>query len=162
MIVTRAPGTPGSFECYTVLEPSGHSADALPACRFVGGGLFRWAAGSQEVSAESLQRSRRSHLQHEKRRSFPKIRPLPGGLFSERKRCNRSNCRCVAGGDALHGPYLYRRWTEAGRLRRQYVKATDSDRVRAGLAEWRRLHPPARSARDLLAELRRLMRALEA
>ena len=26
------------------------------------------------------------------------------------------NCRCPAGGDALHGPYLHRRWLEGGRL----------------------------------------------
>ena len=80
----------------------------------------------------------------------------------ERKRCNRSNCRCSAGRDALHGPYLNRRWVENGRRRRQYVRATDADRVRAGIAEWRRLHPPARSARELIAELRRLFRQLDA
>jgi hypothetical protein len=65
------------------------------------------------------------------------------------------------GGDTLHGPYLYRRWLENGRLRRQYVKPADGGRVRAGLAEWQRLHPPARSARDVIAELRRLFREIE-
>ncbi len=94
-------------------------------------------------------------------RSFPKIVPLPGGLYAERKRCNRPNCRCASGGEALHGPYLYRRWVEDGRLRRQYVKAANADRVREGLAEWRRLHPPARSARELIAELRWLFRQVE-
>ena len=68
----------------------------------------------------------------------------------------------VSGGEALHGPYLYRRWREGGRLRRQYVRSTDAERVRAALAEWRRLHPPARSARDVLAELRRLFHQLDA
>jgi len=95
-------------------------------------------------------------------RSFPKTLPLPGGLYAERKRCSRPNCRCAAGGDALHGPYLYRRWSDRGRLRRQYVKAADADWVRAGIAEWGRLHPPARATRDRLAELRRVMRDLEA
>jgi len=56
---------------------------------------------------------------------------------------------------------LYRRWSENGRLRRQYVRPADAERVRDGIAEWRRLHPPARSTRELLAELRRLLRALE-
>jgi hypothetical protein len=98
---------------------------------------------------------------HEKCRSFPKMEALPGSLHAEHKRCNRPNCRCTAGGEALHGPYLYRRWLEGGRLRRQYVKASDAERVRAGLAEWRRLHPPARSAREALAALRRLMRNLD-
>jgi len=83
-------------------------------------------------------------------------------MYAERKRCNRPSCRCAAGGDALHGPYLYRRWLENGRLRRQYVKAAESEQVRAGLAEWRRLHPPTRSTRELLTELRRLLRHLDA
>jgi hypothetical protein len=113
------------------------------------------------MSVETLQQSARGRSPHEQRRSGPKIEPLPGRLYAERKRCNRPNCRCSAGGNALHGPYLYRRWLEHGRRRRQYVKAADAERVRAGLAEWQRLHPPARSTRDLLAELRRLMRDLE-
>jgi hypothetical protein len=95
------------------------------------------------------------------RHSFRKTATLPGGLYAERKRCNRPNCRCVAGGDALHGPYLYRRWLDNGRLRSQYVNAADADQVRAGIAEWRRLHPPVRSARQALADLRRLFRELE-
>jgi hypothetical protein len=99
---------------------------------------------------------------HENGRPFPKIDPLPGSLHPERKRCNRPNCRCAAGGDALHGPYLSRRWREGGRLRREYVKAADAEGVRAGLAEWRRLHPPSRSMRDVLRELRRLFRQLDA
>jgi hypothetical protein len=114
-----------------------------------------------DMSVETLRRSRRAGRSTEKCRSAPKIAPLPGRLYAERKRCNRPNCRCVAGGEALHGPYLCRRWLENGRRRRQYVKAADADWVRAGLDEWRRLHPPARSTRDLLAELRRLMRDLE-
>ena len=113
------------------------------------------------MSVETLQRSGPAPSPRGKRRSFPKIAPLPGGLYAERKRCNRPNCRCAAGGEALHGPYLYRRWMENGRLRRRYVRPADADRVRAGLAEWRRLHPPIRSARELLAELRRLFRQIE-
>ncbi len=113
------------------------------------------------MSIETLRPERHAPALHENRRSFPKIAPLPGGLYAERKRCNRPNCRCAAGGDALHGPYLYRRWMENGRLRRRYVKRADAERTRAGLAEWRRRHPPARSARELLAELRRLFRQVE-
>ena len=114
------------------------------------------------MGVEMLRPGRRMGSRSEERRSYPKITPLPGGLHAEWKRCNRPNCRCTAGGDALHGPYLYRRWSDRGRLRRQYVKAADADWVRAGIAEWRRLHPPARSTRDLLAELRCLIRSLEA
>ena len=115
------------------------------------------------MSKETLQRPRpRRSARTEGRGSFPKIVPLPGSLHAERKRCNRPNCRCAASGDALHGPYLYRRWLEKGRLRRQYVKAEDADWVRAALAAWRELHPPARATREFLAELRRLFRQLDA
>jgi hypothetical protein len=86
---------------------------------------------------------------------FPKIEALPGSLHVERKTCGRSNCRCAAG--ALHGPYLYRRWREGGRLRRQYVRPCDAERVQAALTEWRRLHPPTWQTRQELAYLRRLV-----
>ena len=114
------------------------------------------------MDVETLRSSRRTRGQYQTRRSDPKIVPLPGRLYAEWKRCNRPNCRCVAGGDALHGPHLCRRWLENGRRRREYVKQADADRVRAGLAAWRRLHPPVRSTRELIAELRRLMRQLDA
>ena len=88
----------------------------------------------------------------------PKIAPLAGVLRAERVRCGKPACRCARG--ALHGPYLYHRWREGGRQRRRYVKPDEAERVRAALAAWRRLHPPARSTRDLLAELRLLSRQL--
>ena len=87
-------------------------------------------------------------------RSVRKTAPLSGVLREERVRCGRPTCRCARGD--LHGPYLYHRWREQGRQRRRYVRAQDADEVRAALAEWRHLHPPARSTRDLLADLRRL------
>jgi len=114
------------------------------------------------MRVETLRPARRPRAQDESRHSVPKIVPLPGRLYVERKRCNRPNCRCAVGGEALHGPYLYRRWRENGRRRRQYVRAADAELVRQGIAEWRRQHPPARSARSALAELGRLFRRLEA
>ena len=113
------------------------------------------------MSEETLRSSGRTDSRNKSRRSVRKITPLPGVMYAERKRCGRLTCRCAAGGDARHGPYLYRRWLQNGRRRSQYVKASNADRVRAGLAEWKRLHPPTRSTRDLLDELRRLFRALE-
>ena len=88
-----------------------------------------------------------------------KTPPLPGFLRAERIRCGKPACRCARGD--LHGPYLYRRWREGGRQRRQYVRATDVEAVRAGLAAWRRLHPPAWQTRQELAALRRLLRELD-
>jgi hypothetical protein len=113
------------------------------------------------MRVETLRGARRAGGPNEKRRSVRKIVPLPGRMYAERKRCGRQPCRCAAGGDARHGPYLYRRWLENGHRRNQYVKASDADRVRAGIAEWRRLHPPVRSARQALADLRRLLLNLE-
>ena len=49
---------------------------------------------------------------------FPKTQP-PGSLHLEFKRCGKPNCRCNDG--FLHGPYIYRRWREHGRQRRQYI-----------------------------------------
>jgi hypothetical protein len=93
-------------------------------------------------------------------RPLPKIEPLRGSLQPELKQCGRAACRCTGG--ELHGPYWSLRWRERGRQRRRYIRPADLDQVRAGLAEWRRLHPPARSMRDELAELRRLFRQLDA
>jgi hypothetical protein len=90
---------------------------------------------------------------------LPKIDPLPGIIVGEWKRCGKPSCRCAEG--RPHGPYFARRWRQDGRQRRQYVKATDAEQVRARLAAWRDQHPPARSTRDELAELRRLIRSLE-
>ena len=91
--------------------------------------------------------------------SLPKIAPLPGVLLANPVRCGKPACRCARG--ELHGPYLYRRWREGGRQRRAYVRPDEVERVRAALAEWRRLHPPADRLRRELAELRRLLRDLE-
>lgn len=50
-------------------------------------------------------------------------------------------------GDKRYGPYYFRVWREGGRLRKQYVKQTDVEVVRAACqrhrderAEWRRTH----------------------
>jgi hypothetical protein len=114
------------------------------------------------MSVETLRRSRRASApaEQEKCRSVRKIGPLPGALRAELIRCGKPSCRCARG--ERHGPYLYRRWRENGLQRRQYVKPADAERVRACLAEWRRLHPPARSAREVIRELRRLSRQLAA
>ena len=117
---------------------------------------------AQAMSKETLRRSQRVSVPvaEKKSRSMRKITPLPGVLRAELVRCGKPMCHCARG--ERHGPYLYRRWRDEGRQRRQYVKAGEAERVRAGLAEWHRLHPPARSARELLAELRWLFRQLDA
>ena len=85
-------------------------------------------------------------------RLLPKVEPLPGSLHAEWKTCGTPTCGCSRGD--RHGPYWSLRWRQDGRQRRRYVTSADLEQVRAGLAEWRRLHPPARSAREALAALR--------
>jgi hypothetical protein len=86
--------------------------------------------------------------------SFPKITPLPGSLHAEWRRCGKPTCRCARG--SLHGPYWVRRWWEHGTQRKAYVSRNRVAEVSAGIAAWRRLHPPAWTMRRTLADLRRL------
>jgi hypothetical protein len=97
-------------------------------------------------------------VKQENGRLFPKIEPQRGSLHAEMKRCGRRNCRCARG--EPHGPYWYvHRW-EGGKKRRRYVKRSELDAARAGIIEWRRLHPPLSKMRAELALLRRLLRGL--
>ena len=90
---------------------------------------------------------------------MPKIMPSPGVLRAEFRTCGKPNCRCARG--KHHGPYLYLRWHEDGRQRRSYVKLAAAAQVAEALDAWRRLHPPARSVRTQLADLRRLTLRLD-
>jgi len=90
----------------------------------------------------------------------PKIEPLPGTLVAEMKLCGKPACRCARG--ELHGPYWRRYWREAGRRRRQYVRRADVAQVSSQVLTWRRVHPPAWTARQALTELRRLFREIDA
>jgi hypothetical protein len=49
---------------------------------------------------------------------FPKNGAV-GSIHLEFKRCGKPNCRCTNG--LPHGPYMYRRWRENGRQRRQHI-----------------------------------------
>jgi hypothetical protein len=67
-----------------------------------------------------------------------KTAPLPGLLRAEHIRCGKPACRCARG--ELHGPYLYRRWREGGRQRRQYGRPAHLEQVRTGIEAWHALH----------------------
>ena len=86
--------------------------------------------------------------------------PKKGALCAQWKRCGRPTCRCARG--RLHGPYHCLFWREGGRLRKRYVRRADVDSLRVAIAAWRRLHPPTWTTRQALAELRRLVRELDA
>ena len=92
---------------------------------------------------------------------LPKSRapaPVRGSIHVEYKRCGRWNCRCVRGD--LHGPYYYLHTRLEGPQSKRYVRAGAIRRTRAGIAEWKRRHPPAWTTRQLLADLRRLCQAM--
>jgi hypothetical protein len=83
---------------------------------------------------------------------FPKkITPLPGSLHLEWRTCGKANCHCARG--QRHGPYLVRRWWQAGKQRKTYIRKADVADAMAGIEAWQRLHPPAWTMRQLLAEL---------
>jgi hypothetical protein len=86
------------------------------------------------------------------------VEPLPGSLHIAWVRCGKVGCKCAQG--MLHGPYWRRQWRERGQTRREYVKRADVEQIRAALALWRVRHPPARTLRQELVVLRRLVRRL--
>lgn len=57
------------------------------------------------------------------------LEPLPGALVRDWKKCGQAACKCARG--QLHGPYFVRVWSEGGKRRKAYVKASEVPRVRA-------------------------------
>jgi hypothetical protein len=82
-------------------------------------------------------------------RALPKIahRILPGTVCQQFVKCGRPNCRCTRG--QLHGPYWYRFFRTAGRLRKRYVRQEDVEAVRAACDRRREIE--ASSRRDVSA-----------
>ena len=74
--------------------------------------------GKKDVSSGSgpLLRNKRAD-------SLPKIEPLPGAICTQMVRCGRANCKCSKG--EPHGPFHYRFYYEAGKLRKKYVRRQD-------------------------------------
>lgn len=88
---------------------------------------------------------------------------LPGTVCARLVRCGRHNCRCAAG--ELHGPYHYRYWREAGRLRCQYVPKMDVASVSAACQrrrqEERRQRHLAAVCHDAWCDLTALVKEVE-
>jgi hypothetical protein len=62
---------------------------------------------------------------------------LPGVVCVQWVRCGRPNCRCAGG--RRHGPYHYRFFRDAGKLKKVYVGRADLEEVRARCNARRRL-----------------------
>jgi hypothetical protein len=86
---------------------------------------------------------------------------LPGVVCRQWVRCGRPGCRCARG--RPHGPYFYRFWREAGRLRKKYVRRPDveevRERCRARRSAWRELHGWQAVWREMTALVREVEEA---
>jgi hypothetical protein len=85
---------------------------------------------------------------------------LPGTVCVQWVRCGRLTCRCATG--RLHGPYHYRFWRDAGKLRKAYVRQSELEQIRArcearrqfqrdvqsGWQEWRQMIAIVREAEE--------------
>jgi hypothetical protein len=73
-------------------------------------------------------------------------------------KCGRPTCRCAKG--QLHGPYQYRFWREAGRLRKEYVRPENLEEIKARCEARRQARRDLKAGwdtwRDLLANIREL------
>ena len=56
---------------------------------------------------------------------FRRGRP-EGRIVRKRVRCGKAGCHCELGGDEMHGPYLYRVWTNDGRQYYEYLGKDES------------------------------------
>lgn len=93
-----------------------------------------------------------SRNQNEK--ALPKMEV--GTVHVQWVRCNRAGCRCATG--RPHGPFYYRIWRDAGRLRKQYVPKERLADVLAACAARvqfaRELSDSRKTARRILDDLR--------
>jgi len=83
---------------------------------------------------------------------------LPGAVVAQYVRCGKAGCRCADG--TLHGPYLYRFWREAGRLKKRYVPQSEADPVQAACRAWQEHQAIMRKARDRVRENRGKLREM--
>src|SRR5262245_29996843 len=101
---------------------------------------------------------RRGLMETETAESLPKT-PLPGSVQRQWVRCGRPNCRCARG--RLHGPFYYRFWRDAGRLRKQYVPARQLSDTRARCQAHRQERVARKMAWSTWRRIRDLLREVE-
>jgi hypothetical protein len=89
--------------------------------------------------------------------SLPKT--LPGVVRPQMVRCGKHRCKCTRG--ALHGPYFYRFWREAGRLRKQYVSLDDLPEVRAACEQRQLEHRLVAAGLHVATTMNGTLRSLE-
>ena len=85
---------------------------------------------------------------------------LPGTVRVQWVRCSRSNCCCARG--ELHGPYFYRVWRENGKVRKEYVKRTEVDKVRRQCNARKEIRRQLQKSWSTLRLMRERIREVEA
>ncbi len=80
---------------------------------------------------------------------------LKGEVCRQFIRCSKPGCRCLSG--QLHGPYYYRVWREAGRVRKVYIRPAELDAVRAACGTY---HAYYQQLRDLRRQRELLTRSV--
>lgn len=84
------------------------------------------------------------HTQHKR----TMVRPLPGAVVAQYRRCRRTCATCAAGG--RHGPYFVRYWRDAaGKAHQEYIRPARVADVRRQCAAWR----AQRTTRQALARM---------
>lgn len=123
---------------------------------------FVWCKLTTRVQSHGRQkkdvasgRGRSSKINY--RKKLPKM--LPGAVCEQWVRCGKANCRCARG--ERHGPYFFRFWREDGRLRKEYIKRRDVERVRAECEARRSEQRLANEAWDEFKLLTAVLRELE-
>jgi hypothetical protein len=90
---------------------------------------------------------------------FPKTAAgglLDGSVHASFKQCGKAGCKCSSG--ALHGPYYYRYRRVGARVKKEYVRLSEVEAVRAACARHRSVQDGLREGRKhfqaLLSQLR--------
>jgi hypothetical protein len=89
--------------------------------------------------------------------SLPKM--LPGVVCPQWVRCGRPSCRCARG--QLHGPYHYRFFREAGKLRKVYIRPADLELVRSQCEARRQARRELQAAWETWRQFRAMVREVE-
>jgi len=109
------------------------------------------------VGKRCFRRSERRGGETKSAETLPKT--LKGTVHRQWVRCGKPNCKCAHG--ELHGPYYYRFWRENGRLRKQYIPASEVEAVQAACEERQLLKRTRRTHVQGLREIRELLREVD-
>jgi hypothetical protein len=84
---------------------------------------------------------------------LPSPNVLKGEVCSQLIRCSKPGCRCQEG--QLHGPYYYRVWREAGRVKKIYIRSSELNAVREACEHYQTYFQRLRDLRKQREELTR-------